>query len=99
MDEFLEVATSLPAPLAKLPHRAPVRPITVDEKIDLWIETLKKKLRVPFQSFIGRWKSRMHAVMSLLACLELAKRGHIVLRQEAHFGELWVFKREDDADR
>jgi segregation and condensation protein A len=99
IEEFLEVAVTLPAPPLKRPHRAPVRPVTVDEKIDLWFQTLKRKVRVPFEVFISRWKTRMHAVMSLLACLELAKRGRVVLRQERHFGTLWVFRREDDTDR
>jgi chromatin segregation and condensation protein Rec8/ScpA/Scc1 (kleisin family) len=38
----------------------------------------------------------MHAVMSFLACLELAKRGRARLRQERHFGTLWVYPSEDD---
>lgn len=99
LEDFLGAALELPAPLPKRPHRAPVRAITVDEKIALWVETLSRKVRVPFESFIKRWKSRMHAVMSFLAALELAKRGRVVLRQEGHFGPLWVFKSEDDADR
>lgn len=99
LEEFLEVATSLPPPPLKRPHRAPVRPVTVDEKIDLWFQALKQKARVPFESFIRRWKTRVHAVMSFLACLELAKRGQVILRQERHFGTLWVFRGEDDTDR
>ena len=99
MNELLEVAMDLPAPPLKQPHRAPVRPVTVDEKIDLWFQSLKQKVRMPFDKFIGRWKTRMHAVMSLLAALELAKRGHVILRQEKPFSPLWVFRSEDDANR
>jgi segregation and condensation protein A len=98
LDEFLEVALSLPAPPEKRPHKAPVRPITVDQKIDLWLKALKRAARVPFGWFIQRWKSRTHAVMSFLACLELAKRGRVLLRQERHFGTLWVYRGEGDED-
>ncbi len=96
LDEFVEIALELPEPPAKRPHRAPVRPVTVDEKIDLWLSTLKRKARVPFDWFVQRWKTRIHAVMSFLACLELAKRGKALLRQERPFGTLWVYPSEDD---
>lgn len=96
LEDFLAVAVELPAPPEKRPHRAPVRPVTVDEKIELWLETLKRKARVPFDWFVQRWRTRMHAVMSFLACLELAKRGRARLRQERHFGTLWVYPSEDD---
>ena len=96
LDEFLEIAVTLPAPPERRAHRAPIRTVTVDEKIDQMVSTLKEKVRLTFQTFVSRWKSRMHAVMSLLACLELAKRGSVSLRQEKHFSDLWIFWREDD---
>jgi segregation and condensation protein A len=96
LDELVEIARALPAPLERRPHRAPVRPVSVDEKIALWLESLKRKSRVPFHWFVQRWKTRIHAVMSFLACLELAKRGGAVLRQERHFGTLWIYPSEDD---
>ncbi len=98
LEQFLEVALSLPAPPEKRPHRAPVRPVTVDEKIELWFKALKRKARVQFDKFVGRWKTRIHAVMSFLACLELAKRGSVQLRQDRHFGTLWIYPSEDDED-
>ena len=98
LEQFLEAAVSLPPPMKKQPHRAPVRPVTVDEKVKLWLRVLKEKSRVPFEWFMRRWKTRAHAVMSLLAALELAKRGQIRLRQERHFGTLWIYRGEDDED-
>ena len=98
LDELVDLAIALPAPLEKKPHRAPVRMITVDHKIDLVLELLEENPRFTLQSFVSRWKSRMHAVMSFLACLELAKRGAVVLRQERHFSDLWIYPREDDED-
>jgi len=98
IDDFIEAALSLPAPPEKRPHRAPVRPVTVDEKIELWFTALKRKAGVQFSKFIGRWKTRIHAVMSFLAALELAKRGRVRLRQERHFGNLWIYPSEDDED-
>jgi segregation and condensation protein A len=98
LEDFLKAAVSLPKPPLKRPHRAPVRPVTVDQKIELWFKLLKRKTRVTLDSFVGRWKTRIHAVMSFLAALELAKRGRVKLRQESHFGTLWVFPSEDDED-
>ncbi len=96
VESFLAIASSLPAPPIKRPHRAPVRTVTVDQKIELWFEALKRKARVPFDWFAQRWRTRAHAVMSFLACLELAKRGRVLLRQERHFGTLWVYPSEGD---
>ncbi len=98
LDDFLEVAWSLPKPPERMAHRAPLLPVTVDEKIELWLGALKRKARVPFDWFVQRWKGRVHAIMSFLACLELAKRGRVILRQERAFGTLWVCAREDDED-
>ncbi|HSG80891.1 MAG TPA: segregation/condensation protein A [Gemmatimonadota bacterium] len=98
LEEFLQVALSLPAPPERKPHRAPVRPVTVDEKIDLWFKVLTEKARVPFEWFMQRWRTRIHAVMSFLAALEMAKRGKVRLRQEKHFGTLWVYRGEGDED-
>ncbi len=95
MEELVEIARSLPAPPLKRPHQAPVRAVTVDQKIELWFEALRRKARMPFDAFIRRWKTRMHAIMSFLACLELAKRGRVRLRQERPFASLWVFRRDE----
>ena len=94
LDEFVEVALSLPVPPVKRPHTAPVRTITVDDKIELWLGTLAQTGRSTLQEFARRWKTRVHAVMSFLACLELAKRGRVKLRQRRPFGELWVDRNE-----
>ena len=98
LEEFVQAAVSLPAPLQRKPHRAPVRPVTVDEKIDLWFRVLKEKTQVPFEWFMRRWRTRVHAVMSFLAVLELAKRGRVRLRQDRHFGTLWIYRGEADKD-
>jgi segregation and condensation protein A len=98
LEDFVKAAVSLPAPPERKPHRAPVRPVTVDEKIDLWFRVLKEKTRVPFEWFMRRWRTRIHAVMSFLAALELAKRGRVRLRQDRHFGTLWIYRGEADKD-
>lgn len=94
LDEFVEVALSLPAPPLKRPHTTAVRSITVDDKIELWLGTLAQTARSTLLEFARRWKPRVHAVMSFLACLELAKRGRVKLRQRRPFGELWVYRNE-----
>lgn len=40
----------------------------------------------------------MHAVVSLLACLELARRSALRLRQSAPFEPLWVYRAAGAAD-
>jgi chromatin segregation and condensation protein Rec8/ScpA/Scc1 (kleisin family) len=39
----------------------------------------------------------MHAVISLLACLELSKRSSLALRQSPPFTPLWVLRRAAEA--
>jgi chromatin segregation and condensation protein Rec8/ScpA/Scc1 (kleisin family) len=50
--------------------------------------------RVEFTELVSPWGTRMHAVMSLLACLELTKRSELKLRQSAPFAQLWVYRGE-----
>lgn len=99
LEDLLGVARSLPAPPKKRPHRAPQRPITLEEKIAALREALAEKARVTFEAFVAPSGLRIHAVMSLLACLELAKQRFVRLRQERPFRTLWIYRREDDAHR
>ena len=47
---------------------------------DYVLERLRAVKRVEFGALVAPWGTRVHAVMSLLACLELAKRSELRLR-------------------
>jgi segregation and condensation protein A len=70
------------------------RLVRVEEKIDQIVQALSGSSRVEFSALVAPWGTRMHAVMSLLACLELAKRSTLTLRQVTPFAPLWLYRRE-----
>lgn len=72
--------------------------VRMDDKIDHVLSVLSTRKRIEFALLVAPWGTRMHAVMSLLACLELAKRSSLTLRQAGPFAPLWVYRREDGAD-
>ncbi len=74
-------------------YRVEARPVRVDEKMELVLERLADKRRVEFAALVLPWGTRMHAVVSLLACLELAKRSLVTLRQTSPFAEAWIYRR------
>ena len=69
------------------------RPVRVEkEKIELLLAALAQSARLEFAALVAPWGTRMHAVISLLACLELAKRGTLRMRQSLPFTPLWVYR-------
>jgi segregation and condensation protein A len=89
----LRLAERLDAPDEPV-YRFATRPVRIEEKIDLVIATLQRLRRVEFAALIAPWGTRMHLVVSLLACLELAKRNALTLRQTAPFAPLWLVQAE-----
>jgi segregation and condensation protein A len=73
-------------------YRFATLPVRMEEKIDLVLATLDRLRRVEFTTLVSPWGTRMHAVVSLLACLELAKRHALRLRQAAPFAPLWLHR-------
>jgi segregation and condensation protein A len=71
--------------------------VRMDEKIDYVMDVLDHEARVEFARLVAPWGTRMHAVISLLACLELSKRSALALRQSAPFSPLWVMRRALEA--
>jgi segregation and condensation protein A len=71
------------------------RPVKIDEKIEQILVLLAERTRVEFSTLVAPWGTRMHAVMSLLACLELAKRSALRLRQSTPFAPLWLYRKGD----
>jgi segregation and condensation protein A len=73
-------------------YRFAGRVVRMEEKIDLVLRALRASPRVEFGALVAPFGTRMHAVMSLLACLELSKRSSLVLRQASPFTSLWVYR-------
>ena len=86
---------SLPEPIPG-DHRVTLRPVAIEEKVDLILDALRSQARVRFSGLIGPWKERMHGVMTFLAGLELSKRRLVALRQLSPFSELWFFRQSEE---
>ena len=99
-EEVFEAALRVktPDPLDRRP-RIPYRPVAMEEKIELILASLAEAARVEFGSLVGRWKERMHGVMTFLAGLELGRRRMISLRQIRPFAELWLYRRGEGEAR
>ncbi|HEX2189721.1 MAG TPA: ScpA family protein [Longimicrobiaceae bacterium] len=94
-DEVWDAVLRLAARDAEPPpgYRFGGRPVRMDEKMELVLAALQESRRVEFAALVSPWGTRMHAVVSLLACLELAKRSQVRVRQAAPFAPLWVYRR------
>jgi segregation and condensation protein A len=75
-------------------YRVSGRVVKMDEQMEHVLAALREVTRVEFTELVSPWGTRMHAVMSLLACLELTKRSELKLRQSAPFAQLWVYRGE-----
>ncbi len=95
-DAMLRLLERLEEPEARYQVRG--RLVSIDEKIAYVLDVLTRSPRVEFGALVSPWESRMHAVMSLLACLELTKRSGLRLRQASPFAALWVCRRAGEAD-
>jgi segregation and condensation protein A len=78
-------------------HRVSSRPVRIEEKIELIEAALARTRRVEFAALVAPWGTRMHAVVSLLACLELAKRSALRLRQALPYAPLWIYRPTQEA--
>ncbi len=86
-------------------HHVAARAVPLEDKIALIRDTLARLARVEFRRLVAPFGDRLHAVVTLLAGLELSRRRVLALRQRAPFTDLWLYRRsdpgidEDDADR
>ena len=94
-EDFLRAALEVPEPAPEPAHRAPVRRVTVEEKIELLRNRLRRMARIAFGRLFSSWQSRSHVVASLLACLELARQQALRIEQVGRFGEIWILRGED----
>jgi segregation and condensation protein A len=71
--------------------------VRMEDKMAYVLSALSAEARVEFGTLVAPWGTRMHAVMSLLACLELSKRSQLDLRQSGSFSPLWVLRHGAEA--
>jgi segregation and condensation protein A len=80
-------------------HQVIGRPVAMEDKIALILDILREAAQVEFSrllSGLGGIGAKMHAVMTLLASLELTRRRRLFLRQVRPFAELWLYRRENE---
>lgn len=90
--DFMEVARRALERAATRIHRAPLRGVSVAEKIALVRQLLRKGKRLAFTKLFEPWGTRQHAVAALLASLELARRQVIRLEQVRAFGTIFLLR-------
>jgi chromatin segregation and condensation protein Rec8/ScpA/Scc1 (kleisin family) len=78
-------------------HPVAGRPVAMEDKIDLILTMLREAAQVEFSRLLAGLRgigAKMHAVMTLLASLELSRRRRLTLRQVRPFSELWLYRSE-----
>lgn len=78
-------------------YRPAARPVSVRARLRALWRALRRRPRWRFERLARRPAERPWVVATLLACLELAKRGRIRLRQPRPYGPLWVLRRRATA--
>ncbi len=69
--------------------------VTIREKIDLIVKTMKEVQKASFRGLLNQDASRLEIVVTFLAMLELVKRYRINAYQEGLFGEIEIDRMED----
>jgi segregation and condensation protein A len=78
-------------------HTVRGREVKIEDKIQEILSALEKVRRVEFAALVRPFGTRIHAVASLLASLEMAKRSMVRVRQASPFAALWIYRaREED---
>jgi segregation and condensation protein A len=94
-DALVRLGERLNAP--EIVHHVRGREVKMEDKIQEIMALLEQLRRVEFARIVEPWGTRIHAVASLLACLELAKRSVVRVRQASPFTPLWIFHARDEA--
>ena len=98
-DEVFAAALAVEMPVPRdRDHRVTTRPVAMEDKIVLILDTLKGATRVEFTHLVRGFREKMHGVMTFLAGLELTRRRLLFLRQAQPFSELWIYRRDDGPD-
>jgi segregation and condensation protein A len=78
-------------------HHVRGREVKMEDKIQEILALLDRSRRVEFAEVVAPWGTRIHAVASLLACLELAKRSVVQVKQTSPFSALWIYRAKAEA--
>jgi segregation and condensation protein A len=73
-------------------HTVRGREVRIEDKIQEIHDALRDRRRVELAELIRPFGTRIHAVASLLACLELAKRSVVRIRQSSPFTPVWIYR-------
>lgn len=99
-EDVMEAAMGVELPDPRdVEHRVTIRPVAMETKVALILESVAEKTRVEFSRLLAGIEgiqARMHGVMTLLASLELTRRRAIFMRQVSPFSELWIYRREEE---
>lgn len=95
--EWEEVQSALAALIERLNapetiHHVRGREVKMEDKIHEIMGALETSRRVEFSQIVAPWGTRIHAVATLLASLELAKRSMVRVRQSMPFSSLWIYR-------
>lgn len=95
-DEVYAAALLVEMPVVRdQEHMITPRTVSMQAKVVLILDALKKESRVEFTRLLTGFQDRMHGVMTFLAGLELTRRQVLILRQTRPFSELWIYRRND----
>jgi segregation and condensation protein A len=78
-------------------HRVAPRAVPLEEKLALIMQTLGQVARVDFQRLVAPFADKLHAVVTFVAGLELAKRHQVELRQSEPFQTLWFYRKKESS--
>ena len=97
-DEVFATALLVEMPTPERVHQISHRStVSMQEKVVLIVDALKDNSRVEFNKLVFGFQDKMHGVMTFLAGLELTRRRVLFLRQTRPFQELWMYRRNDEA--
>jgi segregation and condensation protein A len=93
-DEVWDAAVALGERLSvpETVHTVRGREVKIEDKIQEIMAALGRARRVELSALVRPWGTRIHAVASLLACLELAKRSVVRMRQTTPFAAVWIYR-------
>jgi segregation and condensation protein A len=68
---------------------------TIEDKIEVVVARLVAEPQIMFRDFFTGASSRIEVVVTFMAILELMKRAAVRCVQDAAFGEIWIYRRDD----
>lgn len=77
-------------PVLQLPKAAIERVVTIEEKMSTLVGRVRSAMRVSFHRFLAESETKMEAVVSFLALLELLHRHEIKIEQQELFSDIHI---------